>query len=363
MKAIKLSIFRLVLIITVLVFAFWSLSLTDSTSNIQNQTDPHENDQKTDDDHKKSELGDDHDLDAQTDDGHDHTAEESEGDEHDEEEEGVIELSEEAIKMAGINLSTVIKGRLGNSLDLPGEITFNEDQVVHISPRFEGIAREARFTVGDYVNAGDIVAVVESNESMSPYNIKSPISGWIIVRHISKGEFVSAENSIFVIVDLSTVWVNLAVYPKDADRVRPGMKASIEAIGSDIHAEGTIEYITPILDVNTRSITARVVLPNPDNQWRPGTFVHAAITTDYGKPGLLVEKDAVQILDNEKIVFIAEVPGHFIITHIETGEYDSKYIKVLSGLEQGMQYVADGAFELKAKLVTGSLGGHAGHGH
>ncbi|MFH1699790.1 MAG: efflux RND transporter periplasmic adaptor subunit [Candidatus Zixiibacteriota bacterium] len=369
MKSTKLSISRLILIVTALTFAFWSLSLTDTTTFIQNQTDQHKHDQKKDDDHKKNELREnpehhDDDYDDEVDDGHDHAAEQIEGNEHDEHgDEEVIELTEEAIEMAGISISTVIKGRLGNSLNLPGEITFNEDQVVHISPRFEGIAREARFSVGDYANGGDILAVIESNESMSAYNIKSPISGWIIMRHISKGEFVSAENSIYVIVDLSTVWVNLAVYPRDADRVKPDMKVSIESISSNIHAEGTIEYITPIVDVNTRSITARVVLPNPNNKWRPGTFVHAVVTTDYGQPGLLIEKDAVQILDNENVVFVAEGPGHFVITRIETGEYDSKYIKVLSGLEQGAQYVANGAFELKAKLVTSSLGGHAGHGH
>lgn len=366
MKAIISFNIRLVLLIGVLVFAFWSLSLTDTTTVIQNKTELIEN-HEGHDHGEEADDGHEHTADEthaeEADDGHDHAAEEIVDDGHDHGDEEVIELSPEAVEMAGIKLSTVINGRLGNSLDLPGEITFNEDKVVHISPRFEGVAQEARFSVGDYVKAGEILAVIESNESMSAYNIKSPISGWVIERHISKGEFVSGENSIYIIVDLSTVWVNLAVYPKDAGRISKGMNAGIEGIGSEMHADGTIDYITPIMDVKTRSITARVILPNPDNQWRPGTFVHAIVTTDYGQPGLLVEKNAVQILDDKKVVFVAEAPGHYVITHIETGEYDSKYIKVLSGLEQGMQYVTNGAFELKAKLVTSSLGGHAGHGH
>ncbi|UCD16821.1 MAG: efflux RND transporter periplasmic adaptor subunit, partial [Candidatus Zixiibacteriota bacterium] len=183
------------------------------------------------------------------------------------EEDRIVEVTPDAMKMAGITLAKVTRGRIGHTIDLPGEVVFDGDRLVHIAPRFAGIAKEARYRVGEYVNAGDVVAVVESNVSMSPYSIKAHISGWIIKKHINPGEFVSEERSIYVIADLSNVWVNLAVYPKDAGRIRPGLKAHIKAVGLETQAEGTIEYITPVLDVNTRSITARIVLPNPDNTW------------------------------------------------------------------------------------------------
>ena len=84
---------------------------------------------------------------------------------------------------------------------------------------------------------------------------------------------MSEENSIFVIADLSTVWVNLAVYPKDADRIKKGQIAEIKVIGSQNITSGIIEYITPIVDLHTRSLTARIILDNPNNLWRPGSFV------------------------------------------------------------------------------------------
>lgn len=291
-----------------------------------------------------------------------------ENEEHDEnheghEDEGIIEVTPEAIDMAGIALATVNRGQIGSAVNLPGEVGFDEDRLVHLTPRFGGIAREIRFRVGDYVEAGDTVAVVESNESLHTYAITALISGRIIDRHVTLGEFVSEEHSIYTIADLSKVWVNLAVYPRDADRIKPGQQVSIKAIGSENTAEGTIQYVTPVLDAATRSITARIVLSNPDNTWRPGTFVQARVTTGLGDEGLVIDNNALQVLDNEKIVFIPAGPGRYRSVGVTVGESDDRFTKILSGLEAGTKYVVSGAFELKAKIVTSSLGGHAGHGH
>ncbi len=279
------------------------------------------------------------------------------------ENEGTVAISPEGIKLAGVTLATVSCGNIGESIDLPGEVGFDQDRLVHVSPRFAGIAVEARQRVGEYVHAGDVIAVIESNQSLRTYSIEAAISGWILRRDITPGEFVSEEKSIYVIADLSRVWVNLAVYPKDAERVRPGQRVLIKAIGSGARAEGTIEYVTPILDVDTRSITARVVIPNPDNSWRPGTFVQAEVRADSGGESLLVKKEAVQILDDEHVVFVTEGNGLFRSMPITIGESDAEHTEVLSGLREGMEYVAKGAFELKAKIVTGSFDAHAGHGH
>jgi cobalt-zinc-cadmium efflux system membrane fusion protein len=78
---------------------------------------------------------------------------------------------------------------------------------------------------------------------------------------------------------------------------------------------------------------------------------------------LLVEKDAVQILDDEHVVFVPKGDVHFKSLPVAVGESDARFIEILGGLDEGMEYVAGGAFELKAKIVTGALGGHAGHGH
>ncbi|MBU8933180.1 MAG: efflux RND transporter periplasmic adaptor subunit [candidate division Zixibacteria bacterium] len=292
---------------------------------------------------------------------HDHDSDAPcDGDDHDE---IVVNLSLEAQKMAGLTFARVAPGYIVKTSELPGEVGFNEDRLVHIAPRFAGIALEARCRVGSYVNAGDIVAVVESNESMNSYSIEAPISGWIIERHITPGEYVSGESSIFALADLSTVWVNLAVYPKDAGMVKSGQEVLITAIGSKQQVTGTIDFVTPVLDILTRSSTARVVLPNPDNVWQPGTFVHAQVVTEAGERGLVVEKEAVQLIGEESVIFVVESPDEFVAVEVVVGDSDEHHVRIIEGITEGTEYVAAGAFELKAQIVTSSLSGHAGHGH
>lgn len=315
----------------------------------------HENHETQDDsvdnhDHNENKDNDDHS-------GHDH------GDHEAYEDELSIQLTSEGIKLAGIEISKVVQRKMAKTIELPGEIGFNEDRLAHISPRFAGIAIQANYRVGDYVEKGDVVAVVESNESMNSYSIKAPISGWIIERHITAGEFVSEENSIFVIADLSTVWVNLAVYPKDESRVAKGQAVIIRAIGTDNVIADTIEFISPMMDFHTRSATARVILPNPDNVWKPGTFVQAMIDSEAENESLVIEKKAVQYLDEQSVVFVADGPNRYKPVEVITGDSDARYIQILDGLSENSEYVSEGAFELKARIVTSNLDAHAGHGH
>lgn len=289
-------------------------------------------------------------------DEHDHDA-------YEDHNEFTVTLSRDAVALAGIKTATVIRGRISNTIELPGEVGFDENKLAHISPRFPGIAQRANYNVGEYVNAGQVMAIVESNESMNPYEIKAPISGWVIEKHITPGEFVSGENSIFVLADLSTVWINLAVYPREINRVRKGQTAHLKAIGSEETTAGTIDYITPLVDLRTRSATARVTLSNDYNEWRPGTFVQATITTPGKDTTLIVEKDAVQYLDERSVVFVSSELNVFQPVDVVIGDSDANYVQILGGLPESATYVSKGAFELKAKIVTSNMDAHAGHGH
>lgn len=374
--------FLILVFMAIVSLLLWSMPVTgegdddhdhDHKDTVTQQHDDHEGHDHDEGAHKDDNVGDDHDEDAHegADEGHEgHDHDEGAHDDHTSpdahaghDDELAIELSPEAMKLAGISISTVAQGRIEECIELPGEVGFNEDRLVHIAPRFAGIALKANFRVGDYVAAGEVVAVVESNESMSAYSIKAPISGWVIERHVTTGEFVSGENSVYVIADLSTVWVNLAVYPKDANRIKKGQVAEINAIGSTIRAKGKIEYVSPIMDLRTRSLTARVVLSNSDKAWRPGAFVHALITTEDGDEGLVVQKNAVQNLDGKSVVFVVDGPSRFRPIDVELGARNDRHVRILNGLAEGVRYVSNGAFELKAKIVTSNMDAHAGHSH
>ena len=148
-------------------------------------------------------------------------ADEHGGNEHGEREERVT-LSAEAMAASGIVVETAGPREIAITLDLPGEVVPNADRLAHIVPRFPGIATEVHKGLGDHVQQGEALAVIESNESLSPYTVTSLISGTIIEKHITLGEFVRDDSDIYVVADLSTVWVNVSVYARDLSRVRRG---------------------------------------------------------------------------------------------------------------------------------------------
>ncbi|MFC1683258.1 efflux RND transporter periplasmic adaptor subunit [Candidatus Zixiibacteriota bacterium] len=286
---------------------------------------------------------------------------EHQGDDHGED---IVSLTDEALELAGIEIDTVKLGRISRTLELPGEVGFNEDRVVHITPRFGGITTKVLKKLGQHVLKDEELAIIESNESMAPYTLRSPMTGWVIEKHISNGEFVSEETSIYVIADLSEVWVNLAVYPKDAQHIDRGQRVTLESIANDLHADGLISYIGQVYSKETRRLTARVGLPNPDGLWKPGMFVKGTIALESPAGKIVVAREAIQIVNQKPTVFIIKGKNEFEPVHVVTGESDERLIEIVSGnLQLGDQYAARGAFDIKAHLVTGSLDAHAGHGH
>jgi cobalt-zinc-cadmium efflux system membrane fusion protein len=338
---------------------------TKKNQNPEIEHQDHDHDQKHDHDHDH-EHDHNHNHDHDHEGKHDHHNHDNHDHEHSaehSEEEGELTVSPQFIKMAGITVAKVSRGKISKDIEFWGEIGFDEDRVVHISPRFSGIVKEVNYRVGEYVNAGSVVATIESNQSMTQYSLKAPISGRIIKKHAVPGEHVSESESIYMIADLSVVWANLTVYPKDVSKVRIGQKVTVKAMDTGDSVQGIIQYISPVMDSQTRSITARVVLSNNNNLWRPGTFIKAQISAEGEKEGLVVDKNAVQLLDGRDVVFISHEPGVFKPVDIIVGESDSRKTLILDGLHEGDNYVANGAFELKAKIVTSSFDAHAGHGH
>jgi multidrug efflux pump subunit AcrA (membrane-fusion protein) len=100
--------------------------------------------------------------------------------------------------------------------------------MVQVTPRFPGVVRDIRKRIGDAVAKGEQLASVESNQSLTAYDLKAPIGGTVIDRQISLGEYASEQKPAFVIADLSTIWVDLSVYRQDIKRVRPNDEVLID---------------------------------------------------------------------------------------------------------------------------------------
>ena len=188
----------------------------------------------------------------------------------------------------------------------------------------------------------------------------APIQGTVIRKHIVRGEVLQEDSEAFVVADLRSVWVMLTAYQKDLPFLRVGQSVHIEAGQGGPSTTASVDYISPIVDEATRTASVRVVLANADGRWRPGSFVTATISADAVEVPLMVPGSAVQTLEHRSVVFLETDEG-FVPHPVEIGRTDRTHAEILSGLEVGEAYVAEGAFVLKAQLDKGAFG--EGHAH
>jgi cobalt-zinc-cadmium efflux system membrane fusion protein len=200
------------------------------------------------------------------------------------------------------------------------------------------------------------------SEVLTEFNVTAPFEGKIIEKDITLGELLQEDTVAFIIADLSTVWVDLSIYQKDLPFVREGQSVSISSGRGIPDVEGTISYLSPVITEETRTALARVILPNPEGYFRPGLFITANLIGEEIPVSLQVKKSALQNLEGETCVFIKHLDG-FKSQPVTVGRTSKTHAEITSGLKQGQYYVVNGAFEIKAKIITSTMDSHAGHGH
>jgi len=205
------------------------------------------------------------------------------------------------------------------------------------------------------LNGNDIQALEQESRVPGEFDLRAPMDGTVIEKHVTTGEAVSGDSDAFVVADLETVWVNLTVFQKHLGAIRTGQTAIISAKHNDRSCRGVVSYLSPIVDESTRTATARIVVDNEGGAWPPGLLVTAALDLEPIDVGVAVARDAVQTLDGGTGVLFVPVDDGFETTRVETGHSDATSIEIRKGLVQGQQYVAKGAFVLKSELAKSSL--------
>ncbi len=271
-----------------------------------------------------------------------------------------VRLSTSEIQEFDIRLAVAGPGTIRLVRKLPAEVRVNENRLAHIVPRYAGIATEVRVDVGDEVRERQVLAVVESDDSLAPYDMTTFLAGTVIEKHMTRGEPVSRERDGFLVVDLSSVWIDITVYQRDLDLVAVGQRVTIQARAGSGTVFGDISYITPVVDEHTRTATARLVLENTGGQWRPGMFVMAEVLVAETAAAVAVPATAVHTIGEQDIVFVETADG-FEPRPVVIGRADRTHLEIVSGLILGESYAADGGFTLKAELGKDSFGD--GHGH
>jgi cobalt-zinc-cadmium efflux system membrane fusion protein len=265
-----------------------------------------------------------------------------------------IRLSADELGQHGVSIAVAGPGTIDASIELSGVVRPNGDRLAHIVPRFPGIVREVRRTIGDSVKAGEVLAVVESSGSLARYELQTMIDGLVIERHLTLGEAVDADTQVFVVADLRNVWVDLSAFQKDLPRVRVGQTVRITAdhfVDEKSKVEAKITYVTPVVDEATRTTIVRALLPNPTGSWRPGMFVTGALL-DPSAVAVAVPEAALQTINGRPTVFVATDEG-FEPRPVGIGRRGETLAEIVSGLKAGERYAVAGTFLLKAELGKG----------
>lgn len=194
------------------------------------------------------------------------------------------------------------------------------------------------------------------------YEVRSPIDGTIINRHITKGEFIGDTTTIYEIADLTNVWVEIGLFSGDICHACQGSFVEV-SVPSENPVNGQsqnqrekakILYVCPI--IQEESITARAVaeLPNSDKKWRPGTFVNVEISKGETVCEIVVPKEALQNIDGADVVFVKNSDG-FEKRIVQTGKSDDNHVEIVSGLEIGEAFADANSFILKAELLKSTV--------
>ena len=262
-------------------------------------------------------------------------------------------MSDAKIETAGIELAKASAGVLRDSLLLNGIVQPNQESLVQVTPRFPGIVRDVRKRIGDRVQKGDVLALIESNQSLTQYELKASLAGTVIDRQTTLGEYVSEQKPAFVIADLSTVWVDFSVYRRDLKRVSIGDQVFIDPADGGAPVEAKVSYLSPVGSSDTQSAIARAVVANSEQRLRPGLFITGRLTLSAKTVNVAVKSSALQIWENRTVVFVRN-GEKFDARDVEIGARDPELVEITFGVLEGDVYAAQNSFIIKAELGKGS---------
>ena len=244
----------------------------------------------------------------------------------------------------GIVTSIAAAQELEQSISLYGSLTSGPEQISHVRARFQGLIKSVAVSIGDLVKTGDLLAEVESNDSLKVYRIRAPISGRVLQRHANIGEFTQ-DQVLFSIVNLDTLWAELRVFPSQQPSVSAGQ--AVRLLGGDKSMDTKIDHVLPSLDSPYQ--LARFKLNNTDQSLSPGLIVEAEVVIDRFPVDLAVHADAIQEINSRKGVFIKDADT-YSFTPLVLGRRDDAFVEVLQGLDENDEYVSENSYLLKADL-------------
>lgn len=257
-----------------------------------------------------------------------------------------ITISPALAQETGLKTRIAGPGSIERHINVYGRLITPPDQMVQSRARFPGIIRDVRVNVGDRVSRDQVLAVIESNESLRDYELRSPIAGVVQERMANVGE-ITGEAPLFTLVNSDTLWAQLKIFPSLRFEVQPGQDVHVNHNGH-IHDSRIVNVIPGTQ--GQPYVLARVTLQNIRGDMAPGDMVSAQIDAEKVEVALTVENSALQTLDEQTVVFVQE-GDRYTPRAVSAGRTDGRFTEIRSGLRAQERYVADNSYLLKAELL------------
>ena len=323
--------------------------------------------------------------------------------------EGSIRLTADQVRTFGVTFGTAEMRPLEKTIRAVGLVDFDETRMAYVSPKFGGfverlyvdftgqpvskgrplleiyspelvsaqeellLARRLEEKVGQSriegvapgssdllasaqrrlrywdISEAQIERLLETGEVRKTLTLHAPVSGIVMKKDVFQGQAVMPGDNLYMIADLSEIWVEAELFEADVALVEEGMPAAIEVAAYPGRTfEGRVEYVYPTLQERTRSMKARIALPNPGGRLKPGMYATVRLEKSLGE-ALAVPRSAVLMTGQKPVAFVDMGGGRLMPHEVTLGMSADDYVEVLDGLQPGQRVVTSAQFLLDSE--------------
>lgn len=262
--------------------------------------------------------------------------------------EGRTKINADAAKQGGIEIETVSPATIGEARELYGTVQLATTARSEIRGQFPGRIVSVTKKVGDYVQRGQLLARIESSESLQVYPVYSTASGVVAERNGNPGD-VTFDRALYVITDPAQTTVVFNIFPKDLGAIQPGMAVEVETMDGTPIASARLGDYLPDGNAEAGTALVRASVPNRSGRLRPGMALRGRVTVNAVQVPMAVRTEALQRFRDFTVVF-ANYGEEYEVRMLELGRKSPEWTEVLSGIKPGTPYAAKGAFLIRADV-------------
>jgi RND family efflux transporter MFP subunit len=218
------------------------------------------------------------------------------------------------------------------------------------------IASKSRLQQFD-ISANDIAKLDDTGEPITDLTVNSPVTGYVTEKNSPPNMYVQQDTKLYTIADLSEIWVFAQIFQNDAGKIRPGDSAevTVDAYPGQTF-KGKVDYLLPQLDMTTRTLPVRLVIPNPGLKLRPGMYVNVDLKLPLGQR-LVVPDSAVFHSGTKNLIFTYAGEGNIEPREVELGPHVGDLFVISKGAKAGEQIVTSANFLIDSEAQLAAAAG------